>query len=49
MRECLKTITCIYIELIIIQKRILEIIEREFIENLYNTSLTDEKTILYKL
>ena len=29
-------------------KRILGIIEREFIENLYNTGLTDQKTILYK-
>ena len=29
-------------------KRIPEIIEIEFIENLYNTGLTDQKTILYK-
>ena len=35
---------------IIVQKKknILGIIEIEFIENLYNTGLTDEKTILYK-
>ena len=30
-------------------KRIIEIIEIEFIGNLYNTGLTDQKTILYKL
>ena len=29
-------------------KRLLGIIEREFIGNLYNTGLTDQKTILYK-
>ena len=29
-------------------KIILGIIEIEFIENLYNTGLTDQKTILYK-
>ena len=33
---------------IIVQKNILGIIEIEFIENLYNTGLTDQKTILYK-
>ena len=29
-------------------KLLLGIIEREFMENLYNTGLTDQKTILYK-